>query len=373
MPTPKSNEKRVPGRAVDGFTFTEHPDHETIWAMAAGVEGRVHIAVCCETTGGGTVQLYSHDVDRRRMRRTLDVARALGEPSENGHATHGKIHFSLCPSADGYLYAATHCSTPPRGDHIWHAHPMWNDREKSFTGAHFFRVHPLTDDATDFGRLFPNEGVGVMALDDAAGCCVGVTYPTGRMFFIDKDGKNRSDLGRVDEPYALALVPDGNGYVYSSDTYGFLLRVNMRERSVEHLSARIPPQMDSSGRFIAMCDGVLGPDGHIYFSAYMMPRIFRLAPNASGPIEIEELGSVGGGPATGLCFGGDGMLYVSGRECHLNRFDVRKRRNEDLGILHVNGAPRRYWRCVRGNDGRLYAGECGRKPVTMLIIDPAKL
>jgi len=369
----KDNEKRVPSRAVEGYTFAAYPDHETVWAMAADFEGMVHVAVCCETTGGGTVQLHSYDVARRRMQHTLDVAKEIGELPEDGHAAHGKIHFSLCPSRDGFLYAATHCSTPPLGDPMWNAHAMWNDRQKSFTGAHFFRINPRTKEFADFGRLFPNEGVGVMAIDDAAGCCVGVTYPTGRMFFIDKDGRNRIDVGRVSETYTLALISDRAGRVFGTDTYGFFLRINMAARSVEHLTTRIPPQLDASGRYYAMCDGELGADGYIYFSAYMSPNIFRFAPKPRGPVEVETLGSIGGGAATGLCFGDDGMLYACGRGCHLNRFDIRKRRSEDLGLLHVNGADRRYWRCVKGRDGRLYAGECGRKPVNMIMIDPKKL
>ena len=81
-----------------------------------------------------------------------------------------------------------------------------------------------------------------------------------------------------------------------------------------------------------------------------------------------------------MCFAGDGRLYAcffdahsASDNIHLVRYDPRRRRGEDLGVVFTNGASRRWWRCVLGPDGRLYAGECGRKPVSLIIIDPRKL
>jgi len=366
--------RRVPQRALDAYTFTEFPDHETIWAIAAGFDARIYVALCCETTGGGTVQLYTYDVEHRKMRHMLDVARALGEPPENGHAPHGKIHFSLCPSSDGFLYGATHCSTPPLGDRYWDAHTMLNDREKSFSGAHFFRYHPDRDEFEDFGVLFPGEGVGVMLLDEKIQRCAGITYPTGRLFFIQTDGTDLVDAGRVSESYTLSMISNGRGFAFATDTYGYFMRIDMKRRSVEHLQSRIPQSGNASGRYTAMCDSALGPDGYVYAVAYQMPNLFRFRPTSAGALVIEDLGTFNSAeePVTGLVFADDGFLYARVGQ-RLGRFDIRKRRGEDLGELYLDGATHRFWRCVRGSDGRLYAGECGRKPVKMIIIDPRKL
>jgi hypothetical protein len=308
------------------------------------------------------------------MRHELDVAKLINEPPENGHAPHGKIHFSLCPSKDGFLYAATHCSTPPVGDLIWDGHTFIGDQERSFTGSHFLRVHPLTHVAADLGRLFPNEGVGVMALDDPSGRCVGVTYPTGRAFFIDKDGAHLLDCGRYSESYTLSLIRTEGGYVFGTDTFGYFLRINMKERTVEHLSSRVPyPLSGASGLYRAMCDSALGRDGFVYAVCYGIPRVYRFAPTPSGPIQAEEVGQFAAtGHAPGIVLGDDGHLYAC-VNAHLMRLDIRKRKVEDFGLLEIEGAERHYWRCVKGKDGRLYAGECGAHPVSMIIIDPSKL
>ena len=255
---------------------------------------------------------------------------------------------------------------------MWDPHTMWNDRQKSFRGAHFFRLHPRTGEFSDFGTLFPNEGVGVLALDEKRARCVGVTYPIGRMFFIQKDGTDLVDMGRMCESYTLSLIHDGRHHVYATDTYAYFMRIDMRNRSVERLGARVPQLHGATGRYTPMCDSRMGPDGWIYFSAYRMPYIFRFKPVQSGELSVEKVGEATGDGATGLAFGDDGMLYIASGG-HLNRFDIRRKKIEDLGVLHVRGAARRYWRCVKGKDGRLYAGECGRRPISMIIIDPRKL
>jgi hypothetical protein len=363
----------MPARAVQAHLFTELPKHETIWAIAAGCDGCVYVSVCCESTGGGTVHLYAYDVDRKKMAHKLDVAKALGEPATDGRATHGKIHFSLCPSTDGNIYAATHCSTPPIGDPHWDAHAMWNDQEKSFSGAHFFRYNPVSGEVKDSGRLFPNEGVGAMALDEGLGRCVCVTYPIGRVFFIDKDCTGLTDMGRASETYFLSFMADGHGYAFATDSYGYFMRINMKERTIEHTGVRVPRRRAAGGRYLSLADNAVGKDGLVYASIYQNNYIFRFRPVQKGPLVMEDVGvfpAVGG--ATGLCFGDDGFLYSSVGGC-LCRMNVKTGKAENFGEIHVEGDKRHCWRCVKGKDGRLYAGDCGHKPVGMIIIDPAKL
>ena len=380
-PAPK---RRVPTRAITGFVFTDLPKHETIWAIAAGPDELVHVAVCGETIGGQTVQLYAYDTAARRMRHALDVAKAIGEDPRNGHATHGKVHFALCPSRDGFVYAATHASTPPLGETMWNAKTMWGDRRRSFSGGHVFRYDPRTGDCRDFGVPFPHVGISAMDLDEERGRLVGVTYPTGHLIFIEKDTGEAFDAGRISETYPLALVPDGKGRVWSSDAYGFLIRIHVAGRRAELLTERVPQPGGATGLNSSMCDGRLGPDGFIYGVGYAVPNLFRFRPRPRGAIRIEDLGpflpGATRGMARGLCFADDGMLYACFFDAHsasdnirLVRYDPERMRGESLGLIHVNGASRRWWRCVKGADDRLYAGECGRMPVSMIIIDPKRL
>ena len=179
------------------ITFPDFPEHETIWAIAGDDRGRVHVAVCCELTGGGTVQLYCYETATGELHHALDVAVAIGEHPDDGHASHGTILFALCPATDGWVYAATHCTTPPRGDASWDAKAMWGHPQKSFSGGHLFRYRPETGECQDFGILYPNQGIPALILDEGLGRLAGVTYPAARLFVVDADGGSFTDLGRT--------------------------------------------------------------------------------------------------------------------------------------------------------------------------------
>lgn len=369
--------------SVRRVVFSDHPDHETIWSIAADPTGVVHVAVCCESTGGGTVFLYAHDTRTGVTRKVVDVARAIGEDPADGHATHGKVHFALCPASDGWVYAATHCTTPPRGDRSWNARRMWGHAQKSFTGGHVFRYRADGSAFQDFGIFFPNEGIPLLGLDEKLGRLVGATYPRGHLFVVDVDGRNFTDLGRASEEYPLALVVDGQGCAWTTDTYGYIIRIRIAERRWEALTEQVAVARGAGGLMSAMCDAVLGPDGWIYGVGYSSPSLFRFRPASEGPVVSQDLGPFtadsGERVARGLTFGADGKLYAClydpndkpGR-IDFACFDPATGRGENLGPLTADGAPRRYWRAVTGPDGRIYAGECGRKPVSMVVIDPVQ-
>ena len=370
---------RVRGEAIP---FADFPNHETIWAIAAGPGPLIQVAVCCEATGGGTVQLYSYDTRSRTMDLALDVARAIGEDPADGHASHGKVHFSLCPASDGWVYAATHCSTPPLGDDIWDGRKMWNHPRKSFSGGHLFRYRPDTGVCEDFGIPFPNQGVPALVLDETVGRLAGLTYPGARLFVIDIDGTGFEDLGRMSADYPLCLAIDGQGCAWTSDTYGYVIRVDLAGKTFDLLPSRFPTPRGAIGMAGNMCDAVAGPDGFMYCVAYNLPNLFRFRPTPDGPVGIEDLGPFLPGSdarvARGLVFGPDGFLYACAYSPYdpadrprLGRFDLETSRGTEIGSLDMGGAPRRYWRATLGADGRIYAGECGRRPVSLLIFDPA--
>ena len=371
--------RHVRGEAIP---FADFPDHETIWAIAAGPGPHIQVAVCCENTGGGTVQLYSYDTRSRTMRLALDVARAIGEDPADGHACHGKVHFALCPARDGWVYAATHCTTPPLGDDIWDARKMWNHPRKSFSGGHMFRYRPDTGACEDFGVLFPNQGIPALVLDETVGRLAGLTFPGARLFVIDCDGTGFEDLGRVSADYPLCLAIDGQGCAWTSDTYGYVIRVDLAGKTFDLLPSRFPTPQGAVGMAANMCDVVAGPDGFMYCTTYNLPNLFRFRPVPDGPIDIEDLGPFLPGSdarvARGLVFGPDGFLYACAYSPYdpadrprLGRFDPASGRGTEIGSLDMGGAPRRYWRAALGADGRVYAGECGRRPVSLLIFDPA--
>jgi hypothetical protein len=139
------------------ISFPDHPDIDTIWTIVLGQDQNVYLGLCLEGHGGGIAQAYQYDTQARAARHLADMEEVTGESVDNGHATQGKIHFSLCHASDGKLYGATHCTTPPMGESIWHPLSMWDDPDRSFLGAHIFRHDLHTGETVDFGVIARNE------------------------------------------------------------------------------------------------------------------------------------------------------------------------------------------------------------------------
>ena len=65
---------------------------------------------------GGVAHIMRYNEQTDSLNHVLNVAEAVGEPSDSGRASQSKIHYSFAPSAeDGILYAATHLSAPGVG------------------------------------------------------------------------------------------------------------------------------------------------------------------------------------------------------------------------------------------------------------------
>ncbi|MCL5986033.1 MAG: hypothetical protein M1371_05625, partial [Actinobacteria bacterium] len=117
---------------LQAIEFSDLPVHDTCWAITTGRDGRIYTAVCGEMTGGLGVYIVAYDPERDEMEYLTDVALAIGEPPDNGRATHSKIHYCMIPGSDGMLYCATHSSGPPLGDAFWRPWNTWDDVSKSF-------------------------------------------------------------------------------------------------------------------------------------------------------------------------------------------------------------------------------------------------
>jgi hypothetical protein len=105
--------------------FDERPLQDTTWGITTGRDGVIYVALSGEFTGGLSLHLARYEPATERKECLLDVARALGEPPDNGRLTHSKIHYSMIPDDDGVLWCATHCTGAPIGDPVWRPWNCW--------------------------------------------------------------------------------------------------------------------------------------------------------------------------------------------------------------------------------------------------------
>ncbi|MBU0714462.1 MAG: hypothetical protein KJ964_03770 [Verrucomicrobia bacterium] len=368
-------------RQWESVVFPEHPQHDTIWTITMGHDAQVYIGLCLEGRGGGVAQLYMYDTKARRLQHLADIGRVTGEPPDSGHATQGKIHFSLCHARDGKVYGATHCTTPPIGVPIWSPFTMWGDPVMSFPGAHIFRYDTKSREAVDFGVITPHEGIPYLMLDEKRKCLYGATYPKAHFFRTDLAGRDFKDYGRISSMYPIAMIFDSTGNLYTSDVTSRLIKYDVKQDRLRFFDTRpyVEP-WNQSGACSWITDMCQGPDGFIYGLTYSNDHLFRFDPRRDEPA-IEDLGpGLDDIPAVFLrCMTADhsGHIYYTVNQKRnqsdgniLARYHVATGKKEVIGLMELNGQGNFPWRVVCDPAGTLYFACVQRIPVNILIYRP---
>jgi hypothetical protein len=378
---PLSNSARqkfplVDRRKWELVPFSEFPKHDTIWSMTLGADGHVYIGLCCEHTAGGIAQLYRYHVSKRRLEYCADMAKVTGEDPGDGHATQGKIHFSLCPASDGTIFGTTHCTTPPVGHKYWNAYGMWGDPVHNYPGGHIFQHDPHRKKTVDFGIIFPNEGLPYLLLDERRQYLYGVTYPRAHFFRANLQGRALVDYGRISSWYPLAMVFDNAGNIFTSDTNSRLIKYDVRQDRLYFFdSAPYAQDWNHSRRFSWISNLLLAEDGNIYGTHYSNDRLFRFNPRARRP-SFEDLGpglpDMGCSMLRALIPDSAGHIYYTacapeGR--FLIRYTIHSGRKECLGLLRVRGKNIQSWMGVCDRAGNIYL-KAGNRPVSLAIYRP---
>jgi len=372
--------KPLSPRHWEVVVFEDHPLHDTIWTITLGTDGHVYIGLCLEGKGGQVAHLYRYHTGERRLQHLADMGEVTGEPADSGHATQGKIHFSLCQASDGQIYGATHCTTPPLGHTIWSPLSMWGDPEMSFPGGHIFRHDPATGETVDFGVITPHDGIPYLMLDEQRGCLYGATYPKAHFFRTNLQGRDFRDYGRLGAQYPISMVFDTAGNLYTSDTQAQLIKYDVAADELVFLGARpYTHPWNTDSRYEWITDMVLAEDGWIYGVTYSSDHLFRFDPRRERPV-LEDLGPGLDEPCSMLrCLVPDrrgGLYYLAtptGRQRNgsvLARHDLATGAREGLSVMEFRKQQYFTWRGVCGLDGTMYLATVGRVPCCLLIYRP---
>lgn len=361
--------------------FKKHSEHDSIWSMVRGVDGHIYIGLGQEFTGGGVAQLYQYNVTTRKLEHRADLADVTGEHAGNGHATQGKIHFSLCAASDGNIYGTTHCTTPPAGHLVWNSYGMWDDPLFNYPGGHIFRYDPKTGKTVDFGVVFPNEGLPFMVLDEKRDRLYGITYPRAHFFRVNTAGRGLVDYGRISSWYPIGLCFDAKMNIFFSDANSQLIKYDLKQDRVIFLR-RTPyaEPWNRSKRFSWISNLNPAEDGKIYGTHYCNDHLFRFDPRQEVP-EIEDLGpGVPERRSTMLrCLIPDGrghVYYSAGPQAGATnqqrlfvRYHIRTGRKEVLGEMSVGKTGLSSWIGVLDRQGNIYIKGSNR-PITLAIFRP---
>ena len=376
--------------SFQAIVFNELPVHDTCWSITTGIDGIIYMAVCGEMTGGLGAYIAAYSPEDDTLSYQLSVADAVGCPVDDGHATHGKIHYCLLPAEDGTLYAATHCTTPPAGDTIWRPWHTWDDPVKSFSGSRIFSYKPADDSLQFMGDLVPKQSTRCMALNQDRGLIYGITYPQDHFFVYHIDERRTEDLGRIGSVNPQCIFLDNQGNGYTTNDYGFIIRYSVDKGILEELPVQIPHAPHRDGFHTLPYDAVASPDGTaIYGVTWDFDiRLFRYFPEDGKDGRIEDLGAPYGTPADtwwdikdehtgGLVFGLDGFLYYAAnlieddQKSHLIKLNPSTLEREDMGAIHDGDIyPDHISRATRDYAGNLYFADVGMRPTRVFKYTP---
>jgi hypothetical protein len=378
---------------VEHVSFELLPLHDSTWGLCTGTEGEIYAAACGEHTGGLSVFIIRYDPETGKIEYLIECGPAIGEPPDNGRAPQCKIHYCLIPSSDGLLYCATHASGPPIGHPFWRPWNTWDDPERRFAGSFLFTFDPRTDSVDNFGIGPQREGTRALALDEKRGKLYGITWPRNHMFVFYIQSRQYVDLGRIGEINPQAVWLDRDGNAYTTDDYGYFLRIDAETNRIEQLNTKCPHEPHTRGWHNVAYDVIPSPDGRYFYGCDWgyESHLWRFDPYAGSDGKVESLGRALGSSelktefemerynVRGLVFGADAKLYFcmrlphEGRDpMHLARLDVDTLEREVVAVLEFGKSSRWFHIASATADfkGNLYFAEAGTHPTGMYIYRP---
>jgi hypothetical protein len=387
------------------YLFKPLKQSDTCWDIAKGYDGTIYVGACSEHTAGGIGELVKFEPPTEALSYVANMAEVTGETVGDTHAPQGKIHLSLSPSREGFVYGSTHCTTPPAGDTMWDPWAMYMDARRCFLGAHLYRYDPNSDDVVDFGVVTPHEGVSLMMLDENVQRLFAVTYPRSHLFSWNLKGRDIVDLGRVSEHYVLAFAQYDARTIFFSDYYGRLLSVNPLDNTVRFHEVKLTHPPYNEGMRNWMSHALVGPDGWVYAGMYSYPNLIRFRPEKDkiviedlGPgldeLSADRAGGEGGtaGPAgareeavrfafangspVGLILKGQTLyyaqlVYLGPKEfvgAYIASYDLETGRKRLVGTLEQKGFKPLVWKGVLGDDERLYWADFDAAPPSLWAV-----
>ncbi len=371
---------------VETIIFSKLPEHDTCWSFIEGCDGKLYTGVCGEMTGGLSACVVSYDPAAKRLEYLLEIADAIGCPTDNGQGTHSKIHKCLLQDDDGIIYAATHCTGPPLNDWIWRPWNCWTHPQKHFSGSGLAVCKP--DGELIYSKIIlPKEGSRCMALAQNRKKIYGLSYPRNHFFVYDLKTREVSDIGRIGNINPQCVFVDNDENAYTTDDYGKIIKYDANRNELADTGIMIPHASARNGYHNTLYDVTPSPDGKsVYGTTWTWgQRLFRFDFKDN---HLEDFGKAYGeedyswdhiihSHVGGLVFAPDGKLYFAvnlptetGCRPSLVSFDPATRKRTIVGAIEVDGNPGDHIsRGACGSDGNLYFAEAGNTPTKLFKCD----
>ena len=367
--------------------------HDVIYATLCGLDGRVYLGVSSEFHPQGFARLMAYDPNTDQVTLIVDLAELLPEAKDVHRPPHSKIHTSLCMGRDGTIWFATHVTAPPQGERFHRIWEIFDDPVRSFTGSHIISYNPDNEQIIDHGIVIPREGCRFMTMDLDREELHMVSYPRAHFVVYRPRTGRILDIGRISQIDALGPVWSGDGFTYTTDDRGMILRYDPVKEKMEPLPIFLPDASWRTPFGNRVRRMKTGPDGtKLYGFGWQSTRLFEYDPTDGQYGRITDYGLVIGSESMnardimhelrGLTIGQDGKIYCGmgpaqdeGERRGLRILSIDRDTHEVVnhGLVRGRNIPR-ISTCqdmTTGDDGTIYIGTIGReRPLVLVLFQP---
>ncbi|MBT9141200.1 MAG: hypothetical protein DDT30_01789 [Dehalococcoidia bacterium] len=237
------------------------------------------------------------------------------------------------------------------------------------------------------------EGSRALALDEKRHKLYGITWPRNHLYVYYLDSRRYEDLGRFGDINPQAIFLDRNGNAYTTDDYGYILRVDADTNQIQKLTVKCPHENYRQGWHNVPYDVVPAPDWSCFYGTDWgyESYLWRFNPyqgkegtmesfgRAFGPADLKTI-NMEKWQVRAMVFGRDGKLYFTMRlgwespqETWLLRFDPENLKREKICALKFGDhQPHAMASATQDFYGNLYFAEAGNAPTAIYIYHPNK-
>lgn len=313
-----------------------HNNQSGYFSLCEGRDGKIYIGTA---KYGENSYLVEFDPRTEKQKIVIDV-HALCGLKATGYAAQAKIHTRNFVGPSGKIYVGSK-----------EGYREGTNDLSEYPGGYAMVYDPASDRATNLGMPYAGQGLIDIVADEGRGLIYIVTCEDQHWMLYDQTTRQFRELGPIGVMYTTTIL-DAQGRahiltrdfqlaVYDPQSDKITLRdilLDGRKLTKEDFN-KVPPTW------------VLGKDGKTaYFLRMNDPTLWAIDISGTGAVKARSLGRLVEGTGcdsrNGLAVGPDGRLYALirlkntthyGQQFfhHLVRFDPRKEKAQDLGVLTV--------------------------------------
>jgi hypothetical protein len=312
-----------------------HSDESGYFSLCEGNDGRIYVGTA---KYGENAYLVEFDPVTEKQRIVVDAHKLCGLTAK-GYAAQAKFHTRNYVGPSGIIYVGTKQGYAKKGD------------ESEYPGGYLITYDPRNDTARNLGMPYKKQGIADVVADESRGLIYVVTCEDQHWMLYDTATKKFTELGPMLTPYATTLMDgDGKAHALTKDfqlaTYDPATK-KVTQRPIEigdktftrESRSSIPTwNLDADGRTAWL---ILMNDAHLLSIDLSSKGKKVKGTNHGLMLKGEKPDS-----RSALTIAPDGRIYTlisvqnktgfgKGKLHHLCRYDPKKRRHEDLGVLAV--------------------------------------